>query len=300
MNILIIGSEGFIGRNCVKFSIRKGWEVYGCDLVDYTTENYNYSKLSRLQPSYDEIFNLINFDVCINAAGNGSVPKSIDYPLNDFDANCYDVIRVLELLKTKNKNCRYIHISSAAIYGNPKNLPIKEDDLPSPLSPYGWHKYISEIICKEYHNLYDLPIAIIRPFSIYGPGLSKQLFWDLFQKCKPSPDEILLWGTGDESRDFIYIDDLINAIELIINYSPMKANVYNLANGNEITIKEAANCFLKHYNSSIKLKFNNQVRHGDPLNWKADVSNIESLGYRSNYDFNSGIIETTKWLKGLG
>jgi nucleoside-diphosphate-sugar epimerase len=299
MNILILGSEGFIGRNCVKFFKGKGWEIHGCDLVDYPSESYNYSKLSRLQPSYDEIFKLIEFDVCINAAGNGSVPKSIEYPLNDFDANCIDVIRVLELLKTKNKNCKYIHISSAAVYGNPERLPIKEEDLLSPLSPYGWHKYISEVICKEYNNLYNLPIAIIRPFSIYGPGLHKQIFWDLYQKCKDNSKEITLWGTGYESRDFIYIIDLINAIDKIIQYSPMQANVYNLASGIEVTIRDAAEFFINNYNSSIKINFNNQTRQGDPKNWKADITSIKSLGYKSIYDFNSGILETTKWLKGL-
>ena len=300
MNILILGSEGFIGRHCVKYFKQKGWNVYGCDLVDYPSEKYNYLKLSRLQPSFDELFVGTLFNVCINSAGNGSVPISIEHPITDFDANCNDVIRILDLLRTKNKNCKYIHISSAAVYGNPKQLPIKEEDLPLPLSPYGWHKHISEIICKEYHHLYNLPVVIIRPFSIFGPGLYKQLFWDLYQQCIKNEKEIVLWGTGAESRDFVYIDDLLIALHQIIEKSPMQANTYNIANGVEITIKEAAAYFIENYDNSINLTFNNHQRIGDPTNWKADITSIKNLGFEPRYNFKKGIIETIKWLKGLG
>jgi len=299
MKILIIGSEGFIGRNCVSFFSKKGWEVHGCDLLDYTSNNYHYTKISRLQPSFDDVFADIKYDACINASGNGSVPFSIDHPVNDFEANCNDTIRVLELIALKNRECRYIHISSAAVYGNPQRSPVPEDETINPLSPYGWHKYIAEILCKEYHTLYKIPVVIVRPFSIYGPGLHKQLFWDLFLKCKQSAKELVLWGTGNESRDFIYINDFIEALNIILLNSPMQANIYNLGNGIEITIKDAAQQFLKNFDSSINLKFNNQQRIGDPMHWKADITNVRSLGYESKYNFAKGIQETVTWLKDL-
>jgi UDP-glucose 4-epimerase len=168
MKLLLIGSEGFIGRHCVQYFLNKQWEVTGCDLVDYTSASYTYFKISRLQPSYEPVFEDATYDVCINAAGNGSVPVSIAHPLTDFEANCYDVVRVLELLRTKNPSCKYIHFSSAAVYGNPVQLPVAETDRLSPLSPYGWHKLIAEQLCQEYHRLYNLPVVILRPFSVYG------------------------------------------------------------------------------------------------------------------------------------
>lgn len=299
MRILIIGSEGFIGSNCVRRFLQKGWEVYGCDLVDYPRGTYHYTKLSRMQPTFDGIFSDFQYDACINAAGNGSVPVSIEHPLTDFDANCTDVIRILDLIRLKNTSCKYLHLSSAAVYGNPQQLPITEDSLLQPISPYGSHKQISELLCKEYYNLYRMPVAIVRPFSIYGPGLRKQLFWDLYQKCKSRPSELMLWGTGNESRDFIYITDLLESLFLILNGSPMEAQVYNLANGVEVTIKEAATQFVKYYDSSIKINFNNQVRSGDPINWRADITKISSLGFRASYTFDDGIKETALWLKDL-
>ncbi len=149
MNILILGSEGFIGRYCVANYLNKGWNVCGCDLVAYPSQTYTYIQISRSNPSFEDAFESTQYDFCINASGNGSVPVSIEHPLGDFDANCSDVMKLLEILRTKNSDCKYLHISSAAVYGNPLQLPVKEDDSLTPLSPYGWHKQISEIICRS-------------------------------------------------------------------------------------------------------------------------------------------------------
>lgn len=299
MKILILGSEGFIGRNCVKYYLQKGWDVYGCDLVDYNTGNYNYIKISRLNPDFDTLFSSVKYDACINAAGNGSVPVSINHPVNDFDANCLDVIKILELIRLKNDQCKYLHISSAAVYGNPQKLPVTEESTLLPLSPYGWHKLIGETLCKEYYQLYQLPVVIVRPFSVYGPGLRKQIFWDLYQKCMSGIQEITLWGTGLESRDFIYIDDLISAIYIILDRSPMKGDVYNLANGTETTIADASQIFINNFDSRLSIQFNNNQREGDPKNWIADIAKIKSIGYNSRYTFAEGIKATIEWLKDL-
>lgn len=299
MKILILGSEGFIGRNCVKYYLQKGWDVYGCDLVDYNTDNYNYIKVSRLNPDFDTLFSSVRYDACINAAGNGSVPVSITHPVNDFDANCLDVIKILELIRIKSDQCKYLHISSAAVYGNPQQLPVIEESTLLPLSPYGWHKLIAETLCKEYYQLYQLPVVIVRPFSVYGPGLRKQIFWDLYQKCMGGIQELTLWGTGLESRDFIYIDDLINAIDIILDRSPMKADVYNLANGSETTIADASQAFINNFDSTLSIQFNNKQREGDPKNWIADITKIKSIGYNSKYTFTEGIKTTIEWLKDL-
>jgi UDP-glucose 4-epimerase len=296
--ILIIGSEGFIGRHCVTYYLNAGWDVYGCDLVAYSFRPYNYMQVSRLNPGFEDAFKNIQYAACINAAGNGSVPVSIEHPLSDFDANCSDVIRLLELIRKKNKDCRYLHISSAAVYGNPLELPVQENAALVPLSPYGWHKYISEMICREYATLYGIAIAIVRPFSIFGPGLYKQFFWDLHQKCKLSKTPAL-WGTGAESRDFIYIHDLIKALDIVLLKSPMNADVYNIANGIETTVAEASKLFIKYFGEDIDIRFNKQVRQGDPQNWQANISRITTLGYENEFSFESGIKETVKWLKDL-
>lgn len=297
MKILIIGSEGFIGSNCVKYFIHKGYTIWGVDLFNQSTQLYNYRKISRLSDDLEEIIKNNQFDVLINASGSANVNYSMTHPIIDFEANCLDVIIVLEDIRKYQNNCKYVHISSAAVYGNPIELPIQEEAKTKPLSPYGWHKLISENLCNEYNSVHGIQTVIVRPFSVYGPGLRKQLFWDLFQKIKSSNGVIELWGTGNESRDFIYIDDLVSAIHIIIDSAKMNGEVYNLASGQETSIANVIKLFINSYDSNIEYKFNGQVREGDPINWRADISKLKKLGFYPQKKINEGLKDLTNWLK---
>lgn len=297
MKILIIGSEGFIGQNCVAYFTKIGMEVWGVDLFNQSSRNYNYNKISRLSDDFEEIIKVNQFDILINAAGSGNVNYSMTHPIIDFEANCMDVIIVLENIRKYQNNCKYIHISSAAVYGNPTNLPITEDAITCPLSPYGWHKVISENLCKEYSVVHQVKTIIVRPFSVYGPGLKKQLFWDLFQKIQGNKSVIELWGTGNESRDFIYIDDLVKALYVLIQKANFSAEVYNLASGIETSIAEVIKIFINSYDGRIKYWFNGNVREGDPINWRADISKIGEMGFIPDNSLHCGIGKLTEWLK---
>ena len=298
MKLLILGSEGFIGNHLVSYFISKNAEVYGCDLFDAPVLAYKYRKISRLSPELDEVFTSVAYDVCINAAGSGNVNYSMTHPFSDFEANCLDTIKVLDCIRRLQPGCRYIHISSAAVYGNPEKLPVQEQDRKTPLSPYGWHKLMAENLCSEYSSIYGLKTIAIRPFSVYGPGLRKQLFWDLYKKMETvSGESIELWGTGRESRDFIFIDDVVSVVHLLIDKAPMEGEVYNVASGTEITIEEIAIAFCTFINSKASVVFNQQVRAGDPLNWKADISRIKTLGFVQQIHINEGISKLVQWIK---
>jgi len=266
-------------------------------MLDYKSAEYKYFKISRISPDYDEIFTNIKYDLCINASGNGNVQVSITHPLKDFEANCSDVISLLERLRLYSPQCKYIHLSSAAVYGNPIDLPISEESVLNPISPYGWHKLISEKICKEYATLYNIKIAILRPFSVYGPKLRKQLFWDIYQKLKKDIQEIEVFGSGLESRDFIYIDDLVLALDLIFQKSQMNGDIYNLANGEEILIKDAVGTFVSIYNNETKIIFSNNQLAGSPVNWLADISKIRKLGYKPTNNFINNIKSLVSWMR---
>lgn len=299
MRLLILGSEGFIGSHCVKYFKETGAVVWGVDLFESASQNYFYTKVSRLSPEFDEMLEATAFDAVINAAGSGNVPYSMTHPLSDFEANCLDTIRVLDAIRRHSKECKYIHLSSAAVYGNPRKLPISEEDQGIPLSPYGWHKWVSEQLCKEYTSVYQLKTAIIRPFSVYGPGLKKQFFWDMYQKINAGNGSIELFGTGKESRDYIYIHDLIIAIDLVLKNAQMNAEVYNIASGEETTINEAASIFFRALEVETDFKFNNKVREGDPLNWRADVTKLKGLGFRKQYTIETGLSQLADWMKSL-
>lgn len=304
--ILILGAEGFIGNNLVNHFLSEKFAVYGCDLFETARQdNYHYYKVSRLSPEWEEIFSGQAFDYCINAAGSGNVPYSMDHPFADFEANTLDTMRILDAIRRLNAKCRYLHLSSAAVYGNPSSLPVTEGSAIGPMSPYGWHKLMSEQICLEYSSLYGLSTAVVRPFSVYGPGLKKQLFWDIYRKTLQDKGkaraqaEIELWGTGEESRDFIYITDLVRSLQVVAERSSMKGEVYNIASGSETSIKKAASMLVAELREGIAIKFNQHVRKGDPLHWRADISALTSLGFNPSVDFGDGIRLLAAWMKKL-
>jgi len=296
MRILVIGSEGFIGSHCVTHFSNKKDTVYGVDLFEQPSSSYHYIKTARFLPDFEEILQH-GFDAIINCAGNGNVPYSMSHPVVDFESNCLDTIRILEAIRRLAPSCKYLHLSSAAVYGNPVRLPVREDDASRPLSPYGWHKVIAENLCREYAGLFNLSIAIARPFSVYGPGLKKQMFWDWYQKAKASDGNMELLGTGKESRDYIYIKDLVLALDLILQKGELRGEVYNLASGKETRIEVAAGLFFSGLDFPIRYTYNGIVREGDPLNWCADISKLTGMGFTCSHDMSAGIAELHNWLK---
>jgi UDP-glucose 4-epimerase len=296
---IIFGSSGFVGAALAKHLKTKGYFVAGCDVINSDAEKIlnNFYLAEDNQESLNKIFSE-QFDVCINCAGSASVAYSFENPFKDYELNTRIVFRILSAIKEVNKDCRFLNLSSAAVYGNPKELPIKETAEVKPVSPYGNHKFMSEMICRQFYAYFNIDTYSLRIFSAYGPGLKKQLFWDLYQKSLRSKN-VSLFGTGNETRDFIYVDDLINAIELIAKSSNISSREINVANGEEIKIADAADCFYKNLDKSISLSFSGEDKPGDPKNWKADISILKSLGYKAEYNIEKGILEYIKWLNKL-
>ena len=292
MKILIIGSKGFIGSHCVNyFSVDH--DVWECDVVtDYA--NDKYFVIDATNANFEEVFASNSYDVCVNCSGAASVPDSIKNPQRDFMLNVSNVFKQLDAIRKFQPGCKYINLSSAAVYGNPESLPISEDHHLDPISPYGNHKKMAEEVCADFYTNYRIPTCSLRIFSAYGAGLQKQLFWDLYQKQKES-QIVKLFGTGEESRDFIYITDLVKAIDLVIQKAAFQNDIINVANGIEITINEVATTYFKDL--GISFEFEGNKRKGDPDNWVADISRIQEMGYSPQVSLEEGIKFYWKWLK---
>jgi UDP-glucose 4-epimerase len=297
MKVLILGSCGFIGQALVHYYKTKGDIVFGIDVLERQEENYH--QISGDEHFFSPILNTIQPEIIINAAGAANVSQSIIEPGFDYSSNVKLLFNLLNAIREAKLSCKIIHLSSAAVYGNPLKLPVTADEPIKPLSPYGFHKWQSEIICKEFASIYGLNIAIARIFSVYGCGLRKQIFWDLYQKISHS-NCISLFGTGRESRDFIFIDDLVEALDCIVQKGIFDASIYNVANGEEIFIDNAVKYFLENIGWQGELKFSGDSRSGDPLNWKADIKQIKELGYRQKIDFKKGIELYSQWVKNNG
>lgn len=291
MKILIVGSLGFIGSALKSyFSIKH--DVFCSDIFELNSKNYFQIKESS---DFKKIIRKINFDVIINCSGAADVGKSFANIANDFQLNTINVFEHLDAIKTFSKHTKYLNLSSAAVYGNPAVSPIREDNVAKPISPYGYHKMITETICQEYYEIFGIKTCSIRIFSAYGDGLKKQLFWDLYIKAIESK-EVTLFGTGKETRDFIYIKDLVLAIDLLVNKLEFKGDVINVASGKFVEIKEAAMLFFKHLPFKSNHVFNNQALKGYPLNWEADITKLKNLGFKTSYSIEEGIKKTIQWM----
>lgn len=294
MTILLIGSKGFIGRHAFQYFSQK-YNVFGADIInDYNAKNYY--QVDATNADFQSLFAEREFDVCINCSGAASVPLSFTNPLRDFELNTHNVFKILQAIRLHQPQCKFINLSSAAVYGNPAYLPIDEKHPVNPISPYGRHKLYAEQICAEFYEIYNIPTISLRIFSAYGPGLQKQFFWDLYQKTKQK-NRVELWGTGHESRDYIYVDDLVRVFQLVISHATFNGKAINVANGEEISISKAAELFFSTFAQKKEYTFKGNIREGDPVNWKADISALAKMGYKQTITLKNGLKKYTEWLK---
>jgi UDP-glucose 4-epimerase len=297
--ILITGATGFLGSHTSKHYINAGFKVIGTGTKPEKDISYSgLAKYSQIILPDDRLHDLIKKyrpDICIHCAGSSSISLSIEDPQKDFDINVPVIFNLMEGLRKYSPECKTVFLSSAAVYGNPLSLPINEKNPIKPISPYGFHKNLCENICKEYSILYNLKIDILRIFSAYGPGLKKQIFWDICNKIKKEK-KLILFGTGQETRDFLYIQDVIIAIGIVLEKSDRCFEIFNLASGKETSIQNLAGLMLKELNYDTEVKFNGIVRKGDPLRWKADISKLSALGFKPEVSIEEGVRKYCQWL----
>ena len=301
-SILITGAKGFLGSNVSKYFKQLGYRTFGLGHgklsriklnnigLDVWKEG-NITKTALLEFNY-------KFDVIVHCGGSGSVRSSITNPDDDFKKTVDGTLEVLEYIKSHNTNVHLIYPSSPAIQGEHPNTPIHENYIGEPISPYGHHKKITEKYCQSFSKKYGLNISIVRLFSVYGEGLKKQLLWDACMKIKKGDKHVTFWGTGQETRDFIHIGDVLSLFNFLLTIN-QKLLVINGGLGNRFTIKEIITMIRNIINTNVKINFNKKVDVGNPKYFCADTQKLESLGFRINRDINKNIKNYIEWAKKL-
>lgn len=295
MKILILGASGFIGHFCLR-SFSATCQVTGIDTQSGT---------DGILPDADFSLTLkeiatASYDLVLNCAGSSNVLQSFQDPKRDFELNTMLVQKILKAIHDHSPHTKFINISSAAVYGNPKALPIKETDELEPLSPYGSHKKMSEKFITDYCGLHHLKGLSVRIFSAYGEGLKRQFFYDLYTKFKANADYIELAGTGNESRDFICVSDIAEALQVLAREATFEGEVYNLASGEESFIAPTAQLFAKICGYNGEIRFNQKQFEGYPLNWKADITRLRQLGFEPKTGLEAGLKHYVHYLKTAG
>jgi UDP-glucose 4-epimerase len=285
--LLIIGSQGFIGSHLVRL-LGSTYDITGVASKPHRTIATIIA--DKLNWDAEKCFVKTHFDFCINAGGSSSVAWSFEHPDEDYLLTVVNTEKLVAAIERFNPDCKLIQLSSAAVYGNPEYLPVSENHPLRPISPYGRHK----MQCEQLLSYSSIQSLSLRIFSAYGPGLRKQLFWDILQKAS-NGSSVKLFGTGLETRDFIYVDDLVEAIHLVIKNAEFNKTSINVASGNSVSIAEAAKVLIQHYNPRLEISFNNEQKAGDPLHWEADISKLKSFGFDPKFSMHEGLQQYVSW-----
>jgi len=293
--ILITGINGFIGQHCADYFKKSGNIIFGIghgvikqkDSHQYVSADVSLSTLLNMQQS---------FDVIIHCAGSGSVGYSINNPKGDYEKNVGATKEVLEYMRLHNPNAKLIFLSSPAVVGEQPQGPISEECSGQPVSPYGHNKKIAEEMCLKYFKEHGLNINILRMYSVYGIGLTKQLLWDASNKFLNSQNPVKFFGTGEETRDFIHIKDVLKMMSVVVGLKS-KFEILNCGSGTSYQVQNVVYMIKNLLGSLSEVEFNQQVNKGNPQHYWADISKAQKLGWTPEILLMDGLKEYIQWIK---
>jgi UDP-N-acetylglucosamine 4-epimerase len=315
MKILVTGGAGFIGSNLCEYFLSKGYNVTCLDNFA-TGHRHNIEHLFL-----NEKFRLIegdirNLDDCVGATKNidyvlhqaalGSVPRSIKDPITSNDVNVSGFLNML-VASRDNGVKRFVFAASSSTYGDSESLPKVEDKIGKPLSPYAITKYVNELYAEIFSKTYGLETIGLRYFNVFGrkqdPNGAYAAVIPKFVMQFMKNESPIINGDGNFSRDFTYIDNVIQMNELAMTTNNKDAvnTVYNTAFGDRTTLNDMV-FLLKEYLSEFDASISNVEvvygpnRAGDIPHSLASIEKAkELLNYNPNYSFKDGLKEAVKW-----
>lgn len=311
---LITGAAGFIGSHLADKLLNEGNKVIVvdnfCDFynpeikennVKHNLSNPNY-KLYRADirdgNELAKVFNENKIDVVMHLAAMAGVRPSIDNPIYYQEVNCMGTQNILEEMKAHNvKNL--VMASSSSVYGNCKEVPFKENMIVDfAISPYAATKKANEVMTHVYHKLFDFNVIMLRFFTVFGPRQRPDLAINKFTRLMLNNEPIPMFGDGTTSRDYTYIDDIVDGIIRSCNYVENNNDVYeilNLGNSSPVSLKEMINTIAEVLNKTPNIQ-ELPMQPGDVERTFADISKAKKLiGYNPKTSFQEGIENFVKW-----
>lgn len=315
-NYFITGGAGFIGSTLSQKLIEQGNKVITidnfCDFYNPKIKENNvkellknesfklYRKDIRDRQAIKEIFDENQIDIVMHLAAMAGVRPSIENPILYQEVNCMGTQNILEEMKNHNiKNL--VMASSSSVYGNCKEVPFKEDMVVDyAISPYAATKKANEVMAHVYHKLFDMNVIMLRFFTVYGPKQRPDLAINKFTRLMLNDEEIPMFGDGTTSRDYTYIDDIVDGIIKACNYTLKNKNVYeifNIGNSSPISLKEMIETIGNILGKKPKIK-QLPMQPGDVDRTYADISKAkELLDYEPKISFEKGIKNFIDWYK---
>lgn len=295
--VVITGAAGFIGRYVAREFAKKDWRVIGLgrgnwiDWRDYGLDAW-YSVDIKLDSLLEHAGQP---DAIVHCAGGASVGFSIDCPAMDFDMTVHTTSIVLDFIRIHSPASKFVYLSSAAVYGQVQVLPVTEDSPLNPVSPYGLHKQMSEALCQLYAIQYGVSVIIVRLFSIYGPGLRKQLLWDACKKIQKG--NCVFFGTGGEVRDWLHVEDAANLLFIATQKASSICPVVNVGSGLGVSVKDILLCLSNQFFTDNPPIFTSETKVGDPDKYVADITKAQLWNWEPKIKWRDGLSEYVEWYK---
>lgn len=322
-NILVTGGAGFVGSHLCKRLIANGYKVTVIDnFDDFYSPQAKRNNIGELfaaaggNPSafrihegdirdasfLNRVFDRTRFDCIIHLAARAGIAASVENPGLCTDVNLKGTLNMLEAAKDFNIQ-RFIFASSSSVYGN-NSVPFREGHTPdSPISPYAVTKKSGELLCLTYHISYNISIACLRLFTIYGPGQRPDLAIHKFTKLILEEKKVPVYGDGSAARDYTYIDDAVDGIVKAMQWLEKAPSIYEIINlGNSRTVSTLK--MLGTIEEALGKKAIVEYLPSQPWDVRhtcADISKAKSiLGYNPTMDFCEGVKRFIDWFKARG
>lgn len=298
---LVTGGAGFIGSNLIHELVKTMDKIIVVDDLSMGLED-NLPKSSKITlykqsitdyPFMEKLLIDERPNYVYLLAAIASVADSVERPLETHEVNQNANLFILDTIRTNNLPVtKLLFSSSAAVYGDDPTLPKKETSHIKPLTPYAIDKFATERFVIDYGNLYGLNTVCVRFFNVYGPNQNPKSPYSgvlsLISNAIADDKQFTLFGDGSQTRDFVFVGDVVQALLLLMNTPRVGHDVYNVATGSTNSLLDIIHTFEKITHKKLNLKLK-APRDGDIKHSAADISKLLSLGYHPNFDIKSGI-----------
>lgn len=306
-HVLITGGAGFIGYNLArKLSEMKAVvTVYDNLSGARSEERAERLKAARIRCIIDDISRKNELlsaakgsDIVFHLAALSSVPESYKNPQKDCQINVLGTVNVLDVARAVD--APVIFTSSSTVYGIARKTPTPEDHPLQPISFYGLSKLVAENYCQTYHTTYGLPTTSLRLFNVYGSEEAAGVSYDFLKKIKANNKRLELIGSGEQSKDFVYVDDVTDAITIVAQSDKAIGEIYNVGAGATTNVVKLAEMIL----DLLGLR-TTQIMCGLHEDWPGDVTythaNISKISHQLRWKprttLREGLLKSIKWFE---
>ena len=302
-NVIVTGGAGFIGSHLVDLLLKRNARVIILDdlsagsmrnvdprAVFFECDVTDINKVQRCLEDVDVIFHL---------AADASTKESSmgwDTPAETLRVNVIGTANILKSVISLRSDAKVICASSAAVYGEPESIPIREDHPTNPISPYGISKLAAEKLAFASFREFGVDVTSVRIFNTYGPRQPRYVIFDLLRKLEADHRLLEVMGGPDIVRDYCYVSDLTEGL-VVVAERGISGEIYNISGRNPVTLSDLVNLILLELNLSGKtvVSYTGKSWKGDIARMVADISKVTELGFRPKTDLREGIRRMVEW-----